>query len=106
MTYFAVAREAGPAWIEGSTAFEQPDANDHATFMNILADEGLVVIAGPLNACDDGRIRVLLIAKAESEQRVRTRLSDDPWAKAQRLVTTTVEPWVPLVGADLLPAGT
>jgi hypothetical protein len=41
MSLFAVSREAGPAWIDGKGAFEQPAVNDHAAFMNKLADEGL-----------------------------------------------------------------
>ena len=38
--------------------------NDHAAFMNALADEGIVLFAGPLAGSEHGRIRVLLIADA------------------------------------------
>ena len=34
MNLFAVAREAGPGWIDGKGTFEQRGVNDHATFMN------------------------------------------------------------------------
>ena len=45
MSLFAVTREAGPSWTDGKGAFEQPAGNDHAAFMNTLADEGFVLFA-------------------------------------------------------------
>ena len=38
MSYFAVIRDAGPAWAARGI-FEQPAVNNHAAFMNALADE-------------------------------------------------------------------
>jgi uncharacterized protein YciI len=102
VSYFAVIREAGPAWIDGQGAFEQPEVNDHAAFMNALADEGLVLFAGPLAASEHGRIRVLLISDAGSEHEVGRRLADDPWERAGRVVTVSVEPWNLFVGAAAL----
>ena len=100
MSLYAVTREAGPSWTDGLGAFEQPAINDHAAFMNTLADVGVVVFAGPLAGSEHDRIRVLLIAEAADETEVRRRLGDDPWERTQRLVTTSVEPWNLLVGAD------
>ena len=100
MSYFAVTRGAGPAWIEGKGAFDQPGASDHAAFMNSLFEEGLVTVAGPLAGSERSRIRVLLIADAESGAEIQDRLTDDPWVAADYLVTTSIEPWVPLVGAE------
>jgi uncharacterized protein YciI len=102
VSYFAVIREAGPAWIDGQGAFEQPGVNDHAAFMNALADEGLVLFAGPLAGSERGRIRVLLIGDAASEDEISRPLADDPWERAERLVTVTVEPWNLIVGAERL----
>ena len=102
MSIFAVTREAGPRWIEGEGAFEQPAVNDHAAFMNTLADECFVLFAGPLAGSELDRIRVLLIAEAASETDIHRRLADDPWEGAQRLVTTSVEPWSLFVGVDRL----
>jgi uncharacterized protein YciI len=104
MSLFAVAREAGPGWTDGKGAFEQPAVNDHAAFMNSLADEGFVLFAGPLAASEHDRIRVLLIADAPSATDVHLRLADDPWERTQRVVTTSVEPWNLLVGAERLGA--
>jgi uncharacterized protein YciI len=102
MGHFAVTRDAGPGWIEGRGAFEQPGANDHAAFMKQLAEDGVVLFAGPLGGTEAGRIRVLLIADAGSERDVYDRLSGDPWVHSQTLVTSNVETWVPMVGAARL----
>ena len=104
MTYFAVIRNAGPAWIDGKGAFEQPGVGDHAAFMNGLADEGIVLFAGPLAGSEHGRIRALLVVNADNEAVIHDRLAADPWAQAQRLVTTSVEPWNLFVGADRIAA--
>jgi uncharacterized protein YciI len=74
--------------------------NEHATFMNALADEGFVLFGGPLAGSEGGRVRVLLIVEAKSEAEIRRRLADDPWARAEQLVTTRIEPWNVIVGAE------
>ena len=102
MSLFAVTREAGPGWTDGKGAFEQPAVNDHAAFMNSLADEGFVLLAGPLAGSEHDRIRVLLIMEAASEEDINYRLADDPWVRTRRLVTTSVEAWNLLVGAERL----
>jgi uncharacterized protein YciI len=101
--YFAVVREAGPSWSEGGI-FDQPQAADHAAFMNRLGDEGFVLFAGPLAGTEHGRVRALVIATAASEEEIHRRLGDDPWVVTDRLVTVSVEPWRPLVGSERLPA--
>ena len=105
MSLFAVTRHAGPAWIDAKGAFEQPGVNDHAAFMNDLADEGLVLFAGPVAGSEAGRIRVRSIADAHDAADIRRRLAGDPWEITHRVVTITIEPWNLLVGTDRLPAG-
>jgi uncharacterized protein YciI len=102
MSYFAVRRDAGPGWVDGTGAFEQPAVQEHVAFMNDLAVEGVVVFAGPLDGSEARRIRVLLIADASTAEDVRRRLADDPWEQSGRVVTTSVEPWTLFVGADRL----
>jgi uncharacterized protein YciI len=102
MTLFAVTREAGPGWTDGKGAFDQPAVNDHAAFMNNLANEGFVLFAGPLAGSEQNHIRVLLIADAGSETDIHQRLADDPWVRTNRLVTTNIESWKLLVGAERL----
>ena len=104
MSLFAITREAGAGWTNGKGAFEQSGLNDHAAFMNDLANEGVVLFAGPLAGSERDRIRVLLIADAESETAIERRLADDPWELTQRLVTTSIEPWNLFVGAERLSA--
>jgi uncharacterized protein YciI len=102
MSYFVVSRDAGPSWIDGTGAFEQPAVNEHAAYMNALANQGVILFAGPVAGSEQERIRVLLIADAGSESEIRHRLADDPWERTGRIVTSTVQPWNVIVGADLL----
>jgi uncharacterized protein YciI len=100
VTTFAVIREAGPGWHEGGI-HEQPAVEEHAAFMGGLADCGFVLFAGPLAGTERGRVRALLIVNAEDEEDVRRRLADDPWIPTEQLVTTRIEQWAILVGAEL-----
>ena len=102
MGLFAVTREAGPGWTDGVGAFEQPGADEHGAFMSRLAEDGLVLFAGPLAGSEAGRIRVLLIANAADEHEIGRRLAYDPWAIPKRLVTVAVEPWLLVVGGERL----
>jgi uncharacterized protein YciI len=102
MSVYAITREAGPDWTDGTGAFDQPGASDHAAFMGGLSEDGFAVFAGPLAGTEMGRIRVLLIVEAADEADARRRLADDPWERAGRIVTTLVEPWTLLMGAERL----
>ena len=102
MSYFAVIREAGPAWTDGKGISDQPAVGDHSAFMNLLADQGFVLFGGPLAGSERGRIRVLLVVDAGSEAEIHRRLADDPWVRTERLLTMSVEPWNIFVGAERL----
>jgi uncharacterized protein YciI len=102
MSLFAIIREAGPGWTDGKGTFEQPAINDHAAFMKSLADEGFVLLTGPLAVSEHDRLPVLLIAEVASEADINHRPADDPWERAQRLVTTSIEAWNLLVGTARL----
>jgi len=104
MSLYAVSREAGPSWVDGMGAFDQPAVDDHAAFMNALADEGLVLFAGPVAGSEQARIRLLLVAEAESEADIRRRLADDPWERTRQVVTTSIEPWTLIIGENRLGA--
>ena len=101
MSCFIVIREAGPAWQDGGIA-EQPALNRHAAFMNSLADERVVLAAGPLAGTEPGRIRALLIIDAVDEADVQRRLADDPWTISEQLRVTSVELWSVFVGGERL----
>ena len=102
MSYFAVIREAGPAWTAGQGITGQPGVGDHAAFMNALADQGFVLFGGPLAGSEHGRVRALLIVNADSEAEIHRRLADDPWVPTEHLVTTSIEQWNIFVGAERL----
>ena len=106
MSYYAVVREAGPAWTDGKGIADQPALSDHAAFMNSLADEGFVLFGGPLAGSEHGRVRALLMVDAASEAEIQRRLADDPWVRAEQLVTTSIEPWSIFVGAVGIGRGT
>lgn len=93
MSYFSVVRSAGPAWIDGGIA-AQSGVDDHAAFMNGLADEGFVLFAGPLAGTESGRLRALFILNADSEHEIRRRLADDPWVLSERLEITASSPGI------------
>jgi uncharacterized protein YciI len=102
MTLYAVVREAGDKWTDGKGAFDQPGVNDHAAFMNNLADLGFVLFAGPLAGTEFDRLRALVIIDAASESDIRQRLAADPWEQDHHLRTATLEQWNLLVGARRL----
>jgi uncharacterized protein YciI len=99
VSYFAVIREAGPAW-EAGGIFQQPSVTEHAAFMNTLTEQGFILFAGPLAGTEDGRVRVLLIVDSDSEANIHRRLADDPWVPTEQLVTASIEPWKILAGAE------
>ena len=72
--------------------------------MNTLADSGFLLLAGPLAGTEHGRVRVLLIVNADDEDQIHHQLADDPWDTTEQLVTTSIEPWQILVGAERLPS--
>jgi hypothetical protein len=98
VSIFAVTREAGPAWVDGGI-FDQPAVDEHAAFMNELAEEGVVLFAGPVAGTERGRLRALLIVQAGDEAEIHRRFADDPWAIAGRIETMRVEPWTLMVGS-------
>jgi uncharacterized protein YciI len=89
VTYFAVIRERGSAWDASRPMEEQAGWAGHAAFMEGLADQGFVVLGGPLG---DGR-EILLVVDAETEEAVHAGLDPDPWAAANLLRVTQVSPW-------------
>jgi uncharacterized protein len=92
--YFVVTRERGAAWNDALSMPEQRHWAEHAAFMNALADDGFVVLGGPIS----GTRRFLLIVRAESEQAIRARPDPDPWTPMGLLTIVSIEPWQILLG--------
>jgi hypothetical protein len=92
---FAVIRTRGPAWLDSRPMEDQADWPPHASFMNSLADDGFVVLGGPLEGTSD----VLLVMRATTADEIHRRLAGDPWAVADILRTTRVTPWTLRLGS-------
>jgi hypothetical protein len=93
--YFVVIRVPGPAWDRSRSMREQEGWEPHAAFMDRLADEGFIVLGGPLGNDD----RALHVIDAESEDEIEERVAEDPWSD-EMLVIASIEPWTILLEAD------
>lgn len=96
MPLFVVINEQGPTWEPHRAMREQKGWNEHATFMNMLVDEHLVILGGPLH--DVHRHRALLVLRAPDEDTLRKRLEDDPWMRSGVLRISELLPWELLLG--------
>ncbi|MFN2468279.1 MAG: YciI family protein [Gaiellaceae bacterium] len=85
---YLVERARGRGWDHSRPRREQAGWDQHAAFMDGLAEEGFVVLGGPVG---DGE-NVLLVVAADSEAAIRARLSEDPWGE-DMLTIASVEPW-------------
>jgi uncharacterized protein YciI len=95
MTLFAVIRTRGRAWLSDRGLEDQPRWREHADFMNGLAEEGVVVLGGPLEGTPD----VLLIVRGESAEAISQRLGGDPWTHLELLRILSITPWTIRLGA-------
>ena len=95
MPYFVVINEAGPAWDDKCPMREQKGWDEHAVFMDALADEHFVILGGPLKY---SRHRALLICATPNETVLRKRLAEDPWMRTGVLRNIELYPWEVLLG--------
>ena len=73
---------------------EQGDWDAYASFMDGLVDDGVILLGGPL----EGDREVLHAVEVPSEEAIRARFADDPWAKRGLVTVTSVERWTILLG--------
>lgn len=92
---FVVIRRRGPSWDDSRHLEEQADWAAHATFMDGLADDGFLVLVGPLEGTRDA----LLVVRAAGPSEIESRLSADPWTANGLLVTKQVAPWQIRIGS-------
>jgi uncharacterized protein YciI len=92
---YVVIRTRGPAWQESLAMESQVDWAPHAAFMDSLAAEGFVILAGPL----EGTADVLLVVRAESPAQIRSRLAEDPWDARDLLRVARIAPWTLRLGS-------
>jgi uncharacterized protein YciI len=88
--YFLVERAKGAAWDHSRPRREQAGWDAHAAFMDGLAEQGVVVLGGPVGEGDGDN--ALLVVDADSEAEVRARLAGDPWGE-DMLTFESIRPW-------------
>jgi uncharacterized protein len=88
--YYLVEEAKGPTWDHARGRREQAGWDDHATFMDELAEEGFAVLGGPIGEGDGEN--VLLIVDADGEDAIRARLAEDPWFNTV-LRIESIRPW-------------
>lgn len=98
MPTFVLVRERGPNWDHDRGMREQDAWEEHAAFMEGLADEGFVFLGGPLG--DDYVLHVIV---ADTEEQIRERLAADPWEPMGLLRNVSVERWHILLGKTARP---
>jgi uncharacterized protein YciI len=72
---------------------EQDGWDEHAAFMDGLVDDGFILLGGPLEGDRD----TLHVVDAPSEEAVRARFAEDPWAANGMLTPESVERWTILL---------
>jgi uncharacterized protein YciI len=86
--FLVVLHRAGPEWQPGRPLEEQSGWEEHAAFMDDLAESGFIVLGGPLS----DEFRVVHAVEADSEDAIRATLARDPW-QPSHLVVDSIEPW-------------
>ena len=93
MAFYVVRLQRGGPWDWSRDMREQAGWEEHAHFMDELVDAGFLVLGGPL----EGGRETLHIIKAESEDAIRERLAQDPWAVTGMLAIASIERWTILL---------
>ncbi|MGH2987728.1 MAG: YciI family protein [Solirubrobacterales bacterium] len=88
--YFLVERAKGPAWDHSRGRRAQAGWDEHAAFMDALAEEGFVVLGGPIGEGDGEN--ALLVVDADDEATIRACLAEDPWPE-DLLTIESIRPW-------------
>ena len=96
LSYFLVTQLPGPKWDRSRPRREQHGWDEHAAYVDGLAERGVIVLGGPLGKPDYGP--ALLVFAAKSEDEIRRHLADDPWMNTI-LTVETIEPWTIWIGS-------
>jgi uncharacterized protein YciI len=92
--FLVIRQQGGPLWRHDRPLEQQHEWRPHADFMDALAADGVILLAGPFG----GGGEVLLVMKCDTMQQVHDRLTPDPWTQSGQLTTTRVEPWTVRLG--------
>jgi len=89
MANFAVILVHRPGWDPSPQIQDQDGWVEHAAFMDGLADDGFIILGGPVG---DGK-QTLHAAGAADKNEIRAHLGRDPWASAGLLRIGTIQSW-------------
>jgi uncharacterized protein YciI len=89
-TFHVVIHRSGPDYDLSLPLEQQSGWDEHAAFMDGLVADGFVVLGGPVGH-GDGEA-TLIVVDADSEETVRARFAEDPWAN-HLLTVESVRPW-------------
>ena len=87
---FAILLSPGLAWIAGKTSREQPYWTEHAVFMDMLFEDGTVILGGPY-ADYTG---LLIIIEALHEEEVYELFGRDPFVVNEIVRISSVHEWL------------
>jgi uncharacterized protein YciI len=93
---FLVRVERGGPWDWSKDMREQELWPEHATFMNGLVDDGFILLGGPV----EGGRGAFHVVDAPSEEALRARFAEDPWAENGMLTVTSIERWTILLAPE------
>jgi uncharacterized protein YciI len=93
LALYVVRLQRGGPWDWSRDMRYQQRWDEHARYMDDLVNAGFVLLGGPL----EGDREVLLIVEADSEEAIRGRLAEDPWAENGMLRPLRIERWTILL---------
>ena len=93
MSRYVIRVERGGPWDWSRDMREQEGWDDHATYMEGIADEGFLLMVGPL----EGGRETMWIVEADSEETIRRQMAEDPWAANGMLRPVRIERWEVLI---------
>ena len=93
MARFVVRLRRGGPWDWSRDLRQQDGWDEHAAFMDGLVEQGFILLGGPL----EGERETLHIVESDSEDEIRRRFAEDPWAGNGMLTPVAIEPWTILL---------
>lgn len=95
MARYVIRVERGGPWDWSRDMRKQDGWDDHAAYMDAILEDGFLLMAGPL----EGDRYTLWLVEAESEDQIRRRMAEDPWAANGMLRPVQIERWTIVMDA-------
>jgi uncharacterized protein YciI len=83
--FYVVMREQGPGWDAARGMREQNLWPEHVDYVNAIAEERFLLMAGPHG--EGNPYRAMLVVSAASPEEAAARLEKDPWTTGGVLET-------------------